>query len=88
VQKETTNAVPSSRPAFEALESYARGAIETWLQQILEEEVDELLGRRRYERKGPVDPRRGYRNGYGKRRRLSMSCGTIAVRRPRVRDLD
>ncbi len=88
MQKETTNAVPSSRPTFEALESYARGAIETWLQQILEEEVDELLGRRRYERKAPVDPHRGYRNGYGKRRRLSMSCGTITVRRPRVRDLD
>ena len=30
----------------------------------------------------------GYRNGYGKPRRLSTSCGTIKVRRPRVRGLE
>lgn len=30
----------------------------------------------------------GYRNGYGKPRRLTLSCGTIQVRRPRVRDLE
>ena len=30
----------------------------------------------------------GYRNGYGKPRRLTMRSGTVTVRRPRVRDLD
>jgi putative transposase len=30
----------------------------------------------------------GYRNGYGKPRRLSLTSGTITVRRPRVRGLE
>jgi putative transposase len=34
-----------------------------------------------------ADASLGYRNGFGKPRRLSMSCGTITVRRPRVRGL-
>ncbi len=29
----------------------------------------------------------GYRNGYGKTRRFTLSLGTIEIRRPRVRDL-
>lgn len=73
---------------WETLESYARGQLETWLQRLLTEEVAELLGRKRYERKDPGSPAPGYRNGYGKPRRLSTSCGTIAVRRPRVRGLE
>lgn len=36
---------------------------------------------------GTVDPAAGYRNGWGKPRRLSLSSGTITVRRPRVRGL-
>ena len=31
---------------------------------------------------------RGYRNGHGKTRRLSMMGGTIEVKRPRVRGLE
>jgi hypothetical protein len=34
-----------------------------------------------------VDADAGYRNGHGKPRRLTLSSGTITVRRPRVRDL-
>jgi putative transposase len=34
-----------------------------------------------------VDAPAGYRNGYGKPRRLALTSGTITVRRPRVRDL-
>jgi putative transposase len=30
----------------------------------------------------------GYRNGYGKPRRLTLTNGTITVRQPRVRDLN
>ena len=29
----------------------------------------------------------GYRNGYGKPRRLGLSCGTIKLSRPRVRNV-
>jgi transposase-like protein len=52
------------------------------------EEVTELLGREKSERRKPVDSHVGYRNGYGKPRRLTMSIGTVTVRRPRVRDLE
>jgi len=57
------------------------------LQRLLEEEVDGLLGRGRYERREAVDPAAGYRNGFGKPRRVSLSSGTLTVRRPRVRGL-
>ena len=82
----TTPAVEST--TFESLEMFARSQIQTWLQQLLEEEVGELLGRDRYERREGVDVPLGYRNGHGKPRRLSMSCGTITIRRPRVRGLE
>ena len=35
-----------------------------------------------------MDSAEGYRNGYGKPRRLAMSSGTITLRRPRVRGLE
>jgi hypothetical protein len=50
--------------------------------------VDELLGRGRYARRAAVDAPIGYRNGFGHPRRLSLSSGTITLRRPRVRGLD
>jgi transposase-like protein len=52
------------------------------------EEVGELLGRRKSERRAAVDAPEGYRNGQSKPRRLSMMAGTIEIRRPRVRDLE
>jgi hypothetical protein len=54
---------------------------------MLEEEVDGLLARQRYERRAGVDAPGGDRNGFGKPRRLSLSNGTITLRRPRVRGL-
>lgn len=54
----------------------------------MEEEIKELLGRRKSERQAAVDGEGGYRNGHGKRRRLAMTAGTITVRRPRVRGLE
>jgi hypothetical protein len=38
-------------------------------------------------RREGIDAAAGYRNGYGKSRRLSLSVGTITLRRPRVRAL-
>jgi hypothetical protein len=38
-------------------------------------------------RREGIDAAAGYRNGYGKPRRLSLSVGTITLRRPRVRAL-
>ncbi len=73
---------------FEELEGFARGEIQRWLQRLLEEEVTSALGRSRSARRAGVDGSVGYRNGYGKPRRLSMSCGTVVVQRPRVRGLE
>jgi transposase-like protein len=72
---------------WESLETFARQGIQRLLQQLLEEEVEQVLGRRRYERRETVDAAPGYRNGHGKPRRLGAMAGTIAVRRPRVRGL-
>ena len=70
--------------SFESLEGFVRLEAQRFIQGVLEEEVCELLGRDRFERKEP-DSLRGYRNGYGKPRQLSTSIGTVSVRRPRVR---
>jgi transposase-like protein len=76
------------RVGWATLEEFARLQIQSWLQQVLEEEVTELLGREKSERRAPVDAPDGYRNGHGKQRRVSMTAGTITVRRPRVRNLE
>jgi putative transposase len=78
----------STIPTFEVLESLVREQAQSFIQRILDEEVTELLGREKSERIEGVDSPKGYRNGHGKPRKLTMSSGTITVRRPRVRDLD
>jgi putative transposase len=86
--KEKHSEKNESKEIFYAeLEAYARGKIRKHLQDLLEQEVTEWLGREKSERKGNVLEQPGYRNGYGKVRRFTMRLGTIEVRRPRVRDL-
>ena len=75
-----------SRVCFEQLEEWVREQIQFYVQELLEDEVTQLLGRRKNERRREVEAPGGYRNGYGKERRLTLSCGTIKLRRPRVRD--
>jgi putative transposase len=82
-----TQATEASSPLWETLESYARQEIQRFVQRLLEEEVDALLGRQKSERRRPGTPV-GYRNGYGQPRQLALSSGTITVQRPRVRDLE
>jgi len=69
------------------LEDFARGKIREHLQDLLEQEVSEWLGREKSERKQSSLEQVGYRNGYGKARRFTMSIGSVEIRRPRVRDL-
>ena len=78
----------SRTPVWEGLERLVRQRAQDFIQEILEEEVTELLGREKSKRREAVDASPGYRNGYGKPRRLWMSSGTITVRRPRVRGLE
>jgi len=88
MEKYTTGSAPASRPTWETLESFARQSVQQLLQKLLEEEVTELLRRGRCERRAGVDAESGYRNGHGKERRLSMTSGTIRIKRPRVRGLE
>ena len=84
--KELTPAEESpSRVVWEELEKRVREHAQTWIQHLLEEEVDSFLGRQKSERRACVDGRAGYRNGQGKPRRLSMMGGTLTLRRPRLR---
>jgi transposase-like protein len=69
---------------WETLEACVRERIQGFLQALLEEEVTTFLGRRRSERRRAIDARGGYRDGYRKPPRLSLTSGTITVRRPRL----
>lgn len=87
MRKKSIVATTPSTIVWENLEQFARLKIQEFLQNVLEEEVTELLGRKKYERSGPVDGE-GQRNGYGKPRKLTMTIGTVKVKRPRVRGLE
>jgi len=88
VKEQNIEGTVASRIVWENLEEWVRGRIQTFVQELLQEEVTELLGRKKSERKAVIDQEVGYRNGHGKERNLSLNCGTIVVRRPRVRGLE
>ena len=60
----------------------ARRGAQLILQRMVEEEVDEFLGRRRYERKAEALP--GHRNGY-ESKTFHMAEGSIKLEVPQVR---
>lgn len=84
MNKKTTVTEAVSTVCYESLERFARVHIQHWLQELLETEVTEFLGRERHAR-GAAG--RGYRNGYGKPRRLAGTFGTVTLKRPRLRSL-
>jgi putative transposase len=85
--QQSTSHASSSSPIWERLEAFVREHVQHRIQALLEEAVTALLGRPTSARRATVDAARGWRNGYGKPRRLCVSLGTITVRRPRVRGL-
>ena len=88
MRKKIPAAPASSMPTWDTLEGFVRTQIQATMQSVLEEELSVFLGRGKSERRSGIDPAHGYRNGHGKSRRLTMSCGTIELRRPRARNLD
>jgi putative transposase len=88
MEKVNTTDQDSSRITWNQLEEWARGKVQDLIQTLLEEEITELLGRGRSQRREGVDSPAGYRNGYGKERNLTLSWGTVTLRRPRVRGLE
>ena len=86
MRKEITGSRSESRPEWEQLEDWVRGQVQRLIQELLQEEVTEFLGRAKSARRSESDSATGYRNGYASPRRLTLSSGTIQLRRPRVRD--
>ena len=76
-----------SRNLWDHLEEVVRAHIQQFVQRLLVEDVTMRLGRAKSARRAAVDASEGYRNGYGKPRKLALTCGTITVQRPRVRGL-
>ena len=70
---------------WDHLEERLRGQTQGLIQHVLEEEETELLGRAKSARRSGLDSDSGYRNGFSPVRRLTLSSGTIRVRRPSVR---
>lgn len=66
-----TEGSAASRPTFDTLETIARAHVREFIQQLLEDEVTELLGREKSARRAPVDAPRGARNGHGQPRPAS-----------------
>lgn len=87
MKEEHTEGKESKEIFYQQLEAFARTRIQEHLQDLLEQEVAEWLGREKSQRKVNVLEQPGYRNGYGKQRRFTMSLGTVEIKRPRVRDL-
>jgi putative transposase len=89
MKRRSTKEEERSSIGYGDLERMIRQKARDWIQDILEEEVTAFLGRARHERQqGGIDAVTGYRNGYGKPRKVALMSGTVEVRRPRIRDLD
>ena len=86
--EQTTNESQPSIVVWDNLEEWVRGKVQEFIQSLLEEEITELLGRQKSERRQVVDSQPVYRNGHGKARHLTLGCGTVTVYRPRVRGLE
>jgi putative transposase len=83
-----TTPEPQASSTWERLEEFVRQHVQRFIQALLEEEVTELLGRTKSARREAIDTPPGYRNGHDKPRHLTLTSGTITIRRPRVRDLN
>jgi putative transposase len=68
----------------DVLETLVREGARKMLQATLEAEVDEFLGRRRYQR---APEYRGYRNGHLPERTIGVGMGAVEVSLPRVSDV-
>lgn len=76
-----TNGLPAIADWMDSLEQAVRKGVHDYLQNLLEEEVAQVLGRLRYRREAGA---RGYRNGHRARALLS-TLGRVALDVPRAR---
>ena len=88
MNKRTTESIVESSPEWDELEDWLRGSMQKLIQETLEEEVTGFFGRVKSARRSEEDSDSGYRNGYARPRKLTLSGGTIELRRPRVRNTE
>jgi hypothetical protein len=79
MKEKITTIESASTICYEKMEAHARQRIQEWLQDLLEMEVADFLGRAKSQRRQD-DAVSGYRNGYGKPRRVALTAGTVTVR--------
>ncbi|HZD67204.1 MAG TPA: IS256 family transposase [Acidimicrobiales bacterium] len=77
----------SDRDLASTLEEVARLSVRLMFQAAIEGEVEEFLGRTRYERRGEGD-RPGHRNGWQPPTTVKTTMGPVEVSRPKLRDTD
>jgi transposase-like protein len=89
MKKDRTKGKQRSIVKYEMLEECIRMKAQEFIQEVFEGEVNDFLGRGKSDRIKPgIDKSRGYRNGYGKARKLALMNGTVTIRRPRVRNTE
>lgn len=88
MKKGNTVTAKPSRVTYDVLEEMVRGKVQELIQDILDEEMAEFLGRCKSGRIRRIDKPHSYRNGKGKPRKLALMNGTIRVRRPRLREME
>ena len=72
---------------FDPIEVVIRGRVRGFIEELVEAELDDALGRLRYQRPGIADmprPRAGYRHGR-RERQLLGSFGPVTISVPRAR---
>ena len=84
-KKPAPEANGDQRPIQSLLDELVLLGARQMIQQGLEAEINERIGRERYERHG-IGQEKQYRNGHGKERRLTVGCGTVPIRVPRLRE--
>ena len=67
MKEKSTETGAESRPTWESLEAFARQGVQRLLQQLLEEEVEGVLGRAPVRAAGRVDATGGYATGTASR---------------------
>jgi transposase-like protein len=77
----------SERDLATVLEDVARLSVRLMMQTAVEAEVDEFLGRARYERRDD-DDRPGSRNGWQPPATVKTTMGPVELQRPKLRGID
>jgi putative transposase len=87
IRAEIDQLFSSDRDLASVLEDVARLSVRLVFQAALEAEVEEFLGRARYQRRGDTD-RPGSRNGHQPPMTVRTTMGAVGLQRPKLRGTD